>query len=406
METFTLGVALFTLIVISLVTLIIFAKSKLVSTGDVNITINGEKTITVPAGGKLLQTLAAQKLFVPSACGGGGTCAQCRVKIHSGGGSILPTEEGHINKREASCGDRLSCQVAVKQDMQLEVPEEVFGVQKWRCKVRSNDNVATFIKELVLELPEGEDVNFCAGGYIQIEAPAYSLSYKEFDVDEEYHPDWDRFKIWDFTSDVPEALERAYSMANYPGEKGIVMLNVRIASPPPRSSGIPAGKMSSYIFNLKAGDEVTISGPFGEFFARETKKEMVFVGGGAGMAPMRSHIFDQMDRLHTDRKVSFWYGARSKREMFYVEDFDRLQANNNNFTWHVALSDAMPEDQWTGYTGFIHNVLFEEYLKNHPAPEDCEYYMCGPPIMNQSVINMLLDLGVDREDIMLDDFGG
>ena len=406
METFTLGVALFTLIVISLVTLIIFAKSKLVSTGDVNITINGEKTITVPAGGKLLQTLAAQKLFVPSACGGGGTCAQCRVKIHSGGGSILPTEEGHINKREASCGDRLSCQVAVKQDMHIEVPEEVFGVQKWRCKVRSNDNVATFIKELVLELPEGEDVNFRAGGYIQIEAPAYSLSYKEFDVDEEYHPDWDRFKIWDFTSDVPEALERAYSMANYPGEKGIVMLNVRIASPPPGSSGIPAGKMSSYIFNLKAGDEVTISGPFGEFFARETKKEMVFVGGGAGMAPMRSHIFDQMDRLHTDRKVTFWYGARSKREMFYVEDFDRLQANNDNFTWYVALSDAMPEDQWTGYTGFIHNVLFEEYLKNHPAPEDCEYYMCGPPIMNQSVINMLLDLGVDREDIMLDDFGG
>ena len=406
METFTLGVALFTMIVISLVTLIIFAKSKLVSTGDVNITINGEKTITVPAGGKLLQTLAAEKLFVPSACGGGGTCAQCRVRIHSGGGSILATEQGHINKREAACGDRLSCQVAVKQDMQIEVPEEVFGIQKWRCKVRSNDNVATFIKELVLELPEGEDVKFRAGGYIQIEAPAYSLSYKDFEVDEEYHPDWDRFKIWDFTSEVPEPIERAYSMANYPGEKGIVMLNVRIASPPPGSSGIPAGKMSSYIFNLKAGDEVTISGPFGEFFARETKKEMIFVGGGAGMAPMRSLIFDQMDRLHTDRKVTFWYGARSKREMFYVEDFDRLQAGNDNFTWHVALSDALSEDKWTGYTGFIHNVLFEEYLKNHSAPEDCEYYMCGPPIMNQSVINMLLDLGVDREDIMLDDFGG
>jgi Na+-transporting NADH:ubiquinone oxidoreductase subunit F len=406
METFSLGVVLFTLIVISLVTVIVFAKSKLVSTGDVNITINGEKTITVPAGGKLLQTLAAQKLFVPSACGGGGTCAQCRVKIHSGGGSILPTEEGHINKREASCGDRLSCQVAVKQDMQIEVPEEVFGVQKWRCKVRSNDNVATFIKELVLELPEGEDVKFRAGGYIQIEAPAYSLSYKDFDVDEEYHPDWDRFKIWDFNSEVPEPIERAYSMANYPGEKGIVMLNVRIASPPPGSSGIPAGKMSSFIFNLKAGDEVTISGPFGEFFARETPKEMVFVGGGAGMAPMRSLIFDQMDRLKTDRKVTFWYGARSKREMFYVEDFDRLQQQNNNFTWNVALSDATPEDNWDGYKGFIHNVLFEEYLKSHPAPEDCEYYMCGPPIMNQSVINMLLDLGVDREDIMLDDFGG
>jgi Na+-transporting NADH:ubiquinone oxidoreductase subunit F len=406
METFSLGVVLFTLIVISLVTVIVFAKSKLVSTGDVNITINGEKTITVPAGGKLLQTLAAQKLFVPSACGGGGTCAQCRVKIHSGGGSILPTEEGHINKREASCGDRLSCQVAVKQDMQIEVPEEVFGVQKWRCKVRSNDNVATFIKELVLELPEGEDVKFRAGGYIQIEAPAYSLSYKDFDVEEEYHSDWDRFKIWDFKSEVPEPIERAYSMANYPGEKGIVMLNVRIASPPPGSSGIPAGKMSSFIFNLKAGDEVTISGPFGEFFARETPKEMVFVGGGAGMAPMRSLIFDQMDRLKTDRKVTFWYGARSKREMFYVEDFDRLQQQNNNFTWNVALSDATPEDNWDGYKGFIHNVLFEEYLKSHPAPEDCEYYMCGPPIMNQSVINMLLDLGVDREDIMLDDFGG
>ena len=406
METFSLGVVLFTLIVISLVTVIVFAKSKLVSTGDVNITINGEKTITVRAGGKLLQTLAAQKLFVPSACGGGGTCAQCRVKIHSGGGSILPTEEGHINKREASCGDRLSCQVAVKQDMQIEVPEEVFGVQKWRCKVRSNDNVATFIKELVLELPEGEDVKFRAGGYIQIEAPAYSLSYKDFDVEEEYHSDWDRFKIWDFKSEVPEPIERAYSMANYPGEKGIVMLNVRIASPPPGSSGIPAGKMSSFIFNLKAGDEVTISGPFGEFFARETPKEMVFVGGGAGMAPMRSLIFDQMDRLKTDRKVTFWYGARSKREMFYVEDFDRLQQQNNNFTWNVALSDATPEDNWDGYKGFIHNVLFEEYLKSHPAPEDCEYYMCGPPIMNQSVINMLLDLGVDREDIMLDDFGG
>ena len=406
METFSLGVVLFTLIVISLVTVIIFAKTKLVSTGDVNITINGEKTITVPAGGKLLQTLAAQKLFVPSACGGGGTCAQCRVKIHSGGGSILPTEEGHINKREAFGGDRLSCQVAVKQDMRIEVPEEVFGVQKWRCKVRSNDNVATFIKELVLELPEGEDVKFRAGGYIQIEAPAYSLSYKDFDVDEEYHPDWDRFKIWDFKSEVPEPIERAYSMANYPGEKGIVMLNVRIASPPPGSSGIPAGKMSSFIFNLKAGDEVTISGPFGEFFARETPKEMVFVGGGAGMAPMRSLIFDQMDRLKTDRKVTFWYGARSKREMFYVEDFDRLQQQNNNFTWNVALSDATPEDNWDGYKGFIHNVLFEEYLKSHPAPEDCEYYMCGPPIMNQSVINMLLDLGVDREDIMLDDFGG
>jgi len=406
METFTLGIVFFTMIVITLVTVIMFAKSKLVSTGDVNITINGEKTDSVPAGGKLLQTLAAEKLFVPSACGGGGTCAQCRVKIHSGGGSILPTEEGHITKRDAACGDRLSCQVAVKQDMEIEVPEEVFGVKKWVCRVRSNENVATFIKELVLELPEGEDVDFRAGGYIQIEAPAYSLSYRDFDVAKEYHEDWDRFKIWDFNSEVTEPVERAYSMANYPEEKGIIMLNVRIASPPPGSTGIPSGQMSSYIFNLKPGDEVTISGPFGEFFARETKKEMVFVGGGAGMAPMRSHLLDQLDRIKTDRKITFWYGARSKREMFYVDDFDRLQAENKNFTWHVALSDAMEEDEWTGHTGFIHNVLFDEYLKDHPAPEDCEFYMCGPPMMNQSCINMLLDLGVDGEDIMLDDFGG
>ena len=406
MDTFVLGITLFTMIVLSLVTIIIFARSKLVSSGDVNIRINGEKTISVPAGGKLLQTLAAEKLFVPSACGGGGTCAQCRVKIHSGGGSILPTEQGHITKKDALCGDRLSCQVAVKQDMEIEVPEEVFGVKKWKCKVRSNDNVATFIKELILELPEGEDVKFRAGGYIQIEAPSYSLSYKDFDISKEYHEDWDKFKIWDFNSISNEPIERAYSMANCPDEKGIVMLNVRIASPPPGSTDIPAGKMSSYIFNLRKGDEVVISGPFGEFFARETNKEMVFIGGGAGMAPMRSHLFDQFNRIKTKRKITFWYGARSKKEMFYVEDFDKLEKENENFSWHVALSDALPEDRWTGHTGFIHNILFEQYLKDHPAPEDCEYYMCGPPIMNQSVINMLLDLGVDREDIMLDDFGG
>ena len=406
MDTFVLGITLFTMIVLSLVTIIIFARNKLVSSGDVNIKINGEKTISVPAGGKLLQTLAAEKLFVPSACGGGGTCAQCRVKIHSGGGSILPTEQGHITKKDALCGDRLSCQVAVKQDMEIEVPEEVFGVKKWKCKVRSNDNVATFIKELILELPKGEDVKFRAGGYIQIEAPSYSLSYKDFDISKEYHEDWDKFKIWDFNSVSNEPIERAYSMANCPDEKGIVMLNVRIASPPPGSTDIPAGKMSSYIFNLRPGDEVVISGPFGEFFARETDKEMVFIGGGAGMAPMRSHLFDQFNRIKTKRKVTFWYGARSKKEMFYVEDFNKLAKENSNFSWHVALSDAMPEDKWDGLTGFIHNVLYEQYLKDHPAPEDCEYYMCGPPMMNQSVINMLLDLGVDREDIMLDDFGG
>ncbi|CUK11770.1 NADH:ubiquinone reductase (Na(+)-transporting) subunit F [Shimia thalassica] len=406
METFSLGVILFTLIVLALVTLILVARSRLVSTGDVQITINGEKTISVPAGGKLLQTLAAEKLFVPSACGGGGTCAQCRVKVHSGGGSILPTEESHITKREASCGDRLSCQVAVKQDMDIEVPEEVFGVKKWECTVRSNDNVATFIKALVLDLPEGEDVNFRAGGYIQIEAPAHELKYTEFDIQEEYREDWDKFNLWQYDSKVTLPVERAYSMANYPEERGMIMLNVRVASPPPGSTGIPAGEMSSYIFNLKPGDKVTISGPFGEFFARETEKEMVFIGGGAGMAPMRSHIFDQLKRLNSNRKISFWYGARSKKEMFFVEDFDGLAAENPNFDWHVALSDPQPDDDWDGLTGFIHNVLYEQYLKDHPNPEDCEFYMCGPPIMNQSVINMLLDMGVDREDIMLDDFGG
>ena len=290
--------------------------------------------------------------------------------------------------------------------MQIEVPEEAFGVQKWECEVVSNDNVATFIKALVLKLPDGEDVNFKAGGYIQIEAPAHSLEYKDFDVENEYREDWDRFNLWQYKSVLEVPIERAYSMANYPEEKGMIMLNVRVASPPPGSEGIPPGVMSSYIFSLKPGDKVTISGPFGEFFARETEKEMIFVGGGAGMAPMRSHIFDQLKRIKSKRKISFWYGARSKREMFFVEDFDGLAKENSNFDWHVALSDPQEGDDWAGYTGFIHNVLFEEYLKDHPAPEDCEYYMCGPPIMNSSVINMLLELGVDRDDIMLDDFGG
>ncbi|MCH2190562.1 MAG: NADH:ubiquinone reductase (Na(+)-transporting) subunit F [Gammaproteobacteria bacterium] len=401
-----LGVGFFTAIVLIFVDLILFAKSKLIPSGNIKISINGEKDIEVPAGGKLLGVLADNGLFVPSACGGGGTCAQCRVKIHEGGGSILPTEQSHITKREAACGDRLSCQVAVKQDMQIEVPEEVFGVKKWQCKVRSNDNVATFIKELVLELPEGENVDFRAGGYIQIECPPHTVQYKNFAVQEEYHPDWDHFNIWQYESVVSETVVRAYSMANYPLEKGIIMLNVRIASPPPRTEGLPPGQMSSYIFNLKEGDEVTISGPFGEFFAKETDSEMVFVGGGAGMAPMRSHIFDQLERIKTDRKITFWYGARSKREMFYVEDFDRLAAEHDNFEWHVALSDPMEEDNWDGYTGFIHNVLHENYLKDHEAPEDCEFYMCGPPMMNQAVINMLHDLGVEDENILLDDFGG
>jgi len=407
MNEIVLGVGMFTFVVLALVLVILFAKSKLVNSGNVKININGEKDIDIPAGGKLLNALADQKLFVSSACGGGGTCGQCVVKVKSGGGDILPTELSHITKREAKEGCRLSCQVTIKQDMDIEVPEEVFGVKKWKCKVRSNNNVATFIKELVLELPPGEEVPFRAGGFIQIERPpGLSIDYKDFDVEDEYKGDWDTFNLWQYKSFVKDETIRAYSMANYPEEKGIIMLNVRIASPPPRMPNVEPGKMSSYIFNLKPGDEVTISGPFGEFFARDTKKEMIFVGGGAGMAPMRSHIFDQFRRLSTDRKVTFWYGARSKREMFYVEDFDAIQRENENFTWHCALSEPQEEDNWDGYTGFIHQVLLDNYLKDHPNPEDCEYYLCGPPIMNKCVIDTLLSLGVEREDIMLDDFGG
>ncbi len=401
-----LGVIFFAAIVLLLVFVILAARSKLVASGNVKIVVNNEKTIEVPTGGKLLGALAGAQLFVGSACGGGGTCAQCRVKVFEGGGAILPTETGHINKRQAREGERLACQVAVKQDMKIEVPEEVFGVKKWECTVRSNDNVATFIKELVLELPEGEHVDFRAGGYIQIECPPHVVDFKDFDIQERFREDWDRFNVWQYKSKVDEDVVRAYSMANYPEERGIIMLNVRIATPPPRAEGVPPGKMSSYIFGLKSGDKVTISGPFGEFFARDTDAEMVFIGGGAGMAPMRSHIFDQLRRIKTKRKMSFWYGARSRREMFYVEDFDMLAAENDNFQWHVALSDPLPDDNWTGYTGFIHNVLYENYLKDHPAPEDCEFYMCGPPMMNAAVIQMLLDLGVERENIMLDDFGG
>lgn len=404
-----LGVGMFTAIILFLVAVILIARSKLVSTGDINIEVNGEdgKNLTLPAGGKLLNALSDEKIFLSSACGGGGTCGQCVVKVKEGGGEILSTELGHITKREAREGYRLSCQVSCKQDMKIEVPEEVFGVRKWKCKVRSNHNVATFIKALILDLPEGENVPFRAGGYIQIECPPHEVDYKDFDVEKEYRGDWDHFNLWQYKSVVEEDVVRAYSMANYPEEKGMIMLNVRIASPHPKApAGTPPGKMSSYIFNLKPGDEVTISGPYGEFFAKDTKNEMVFVGGGAGMAPMRSHIFDQFKRLKTDRKVSFWYGARSVKEMFFVEDFDEIQRENENFNWHVALSDPQPEDDWDGYTGFIHQVLFDEYLKNHPAPEDCEYYLCGPPIMNKCVIDMLTDLGVERENIMLDDFGG
>ena len=401
-----LGVGMFTVIVLSLVALILVARAWLVSSGDVTIEINGERKITVPAGGKLLQTLAGQDIFLSSACGGGGSCAQCKCIVESGGGAMLATEEAHFTRRDAAEGWRLSCQTPVKQDMKIRVPEEVFGVKKWECTVESNHNVATFIKELTLRLPEGENVDFRAGGYVQLECPPHEVNYRDFDIHEDYHDDWNRFDLWRFISKVDEPVIRAYSMANYPGEKGIVKFNIRVASPPPKSSDIPPGKMSSWVFNLKPGDRVTVYGPFGEFFAKETDNEMVFIGGGAGMAPMRSHIFDQLKRLHSKRKISFWYGARSLREAFYVDEFDQLAKDNPNFTWHLALSDPLPEDNWTGPTGFIHNVLYENYLKDHPAPEDCEYYMCGPPMMNAAVIKMLTDLGVERDSIFLDDFGG
>ena len=408
MDIITLGVAMFTLIVLVLTALILFAKSKLVNTGDIEVEVNGdpEKSFHAPAGDKLLNVLSNEGIFISSACGGGGSCGQCRVKVLEGGGDILPTELSHINKREAKEGCRLACQVNVKNNLKLELPEEIFGIKKWECEVISNDNKATFIKELVLKIPEGEVVPFRAGGFIQIECPPHTVRYEDFDVPEEYREDWDKFNLFRYVSEVKETTVRAYSMANYPEEHGIIMLNVRIATPPPRNPDVPPGIMSSYIWSLKPGDKVTISGPFGEFFAKETDAEMIFIGGGAGMAPMRSHIFDQLKRLHSKRKISFWYGARSVREMFYTEDFDMLAKENENFTWHVALSDALPEDNWTGYTGFIHNVLYENYLKDHPAPEDCEFYMCGPPVMNAAVIKMLKDLGVEDENIMLDDFGG
>jgi Na+-transporting NADH:ubiquinone oxidoreductase subunit F len=404
--TIVFGVSMFTAIVLVLVLIIIAARSALVSTGDVAIEINGEKTITVPAGGKLLQTLSEADLFLPSACGGGGTCAQCKCIISDGGGSMLPTEESHFTRRDADEGWRLSCQVAVKHDMKIQVPEEVFGVTQWECTVESNHNVATFIKELTLRLPEGENVDFRAGGYVQLECPPHHVKYSDFDIEEEYRGDWERFGFFELESVVKEPVIRAYSMANYPEEKGLVKFNIRIATPPPGSKDIPPGIMSSWVFGLKPGDKVKVYGPFGEFFARETDAEMVFVGGGAGMAPMRSHLFDQLKRIHSHRKISFWYGARSLREMFYQDEYDQLAAENENFDWHVALSDPQPEDNWDGLTGFIHNVLYEEYLKDHPAPEDCEYYMCGPPMMNSAVIQMLTDLGVEPENIMLDDFGG
>ncbi len=401
------GAGLFTLVILLLVLVILAARSRLVSSGTVAVVVNDEKTLQMPVGSKLMNGLADADIFVPSACGGGGTCGQCRVRVLDGGGAILPTERSLINKREAADHVRLSCQVAVKQDMHIRVADEVFGIRKMSGTVVSNHNVASFIKELVIRLPEDEVLDYKAGGYIQIECPPHDLCFADFDIDERFRDEWDRYSLWDYESHVTEPVSRAYSMASFPLEKELVKLNVRIATPPAGSdASVPPGQMSSYIFGLKPGDVVTISGPYGEFFARQTDNEMVFIGGGAGMAPMRSHIFDQLKRLQSKRKISFWYGARSLRELFYADEFDALAEANDNFEWHVALSDPQPEDDWNGYVGFIHNVLHDEYLEKHEAPEDCEYYLCGPPMMNTAVIKMLEDLGVTRDHIMLDDFGG
>ena len=401
------GVTMFTVVVLALVALLLGARRKLVQSGDVTITINDDPSLSlkVAAGNTLLGTLGDNKIFIPSACGGKGACGVCEVIVKEGGGTLLPTETGFINRGEAKRGCRLACQVKVKRDMAIEIPAEVFNVRKWTCKVISNRNVATFIKELKLALPEGEEVPFRAGGYMQLECPPHDIDFKTFDIEAPYRDDWDKFDLWRFKSKLVEPIERAYSMANYPLEKGQLLFTIRIAFPPGYKTEIPPGIMSSYVFNLKPGDELTVSGPFGEFFARDTNKEMCFIGGGAGMAPMRSHIFDQLKRLHSPRKMTFWYGARSMKEAFYVEEFDALQAANPNFKWHLALSEPLPEDNWTGSVGFIHNVLRDQYLSKHAAPEDIEYYMCGPGVMNKAVINMLLSLGVDRENIMLDDFG-
>tara|TARA_B100000035_G_scaffold4656_2_gene4196 strand:- start:3217 stop:4449 length:1233 start_codon:yes stop_codon:yes gene_type:complete len=406
--TVLLGVGMFTATVLSLVLVILFARSRLVSSGNVTIQINDDpaKAIEVPAGGKLLPTLASQGIFLASACGGGGTCAQCRCRVTDGGGSILATEEGHFTRGEIGNDWRLSCQVAVKQDLKIEIPEDALGVQRWECEVSANDNVASMIKELNLKLPEGVDVDFRAGGYVQLEIPPYKMQWSTIDVQDEYREDWDKFNFWDLKSEVDEPTIRAYSMANYPEEKGILKFNIRVSPPPPRMDHLPPGAMTSYVANLKQGDKITVFGPYGDFFVKDTPAEKIWIGGGAGMAPLRSHIFDELLRKGTKTKMSYWYGARSLREMFYTEEFDRLAEEHDNFSWHVALSDPQEEDNWNGLTGFIHLVVLENYLKDHPNPEDCEYYMCGPPMMAQAVQNMLEDLGVEPENIAFDDFGG
>lgn len=397
-----------------LVYIILYAKSKLTPSGQVKITINGKDELESEAGSSLLATLSNKKIFLPSACGGGGTCGMCRCQVVSGGGQILPTETPYFTRKEQQSNWRLGCQVKVKQDMKIIIPDKVIGIKKWECEVVSNNNVATYIKELVVKLPEGEFLDFESGSYIQIDVPACEINFKKdlHQIDNQFQEDYDRFNIWDLKMINKTPLFRAYSMANHPAEGNIIMLNIRLATPPfDRKAGgfmkVNPGISSSYVFSLKPGDKVNIAGPFGDFHIKPTKKEMIYIGGGAGMAPLRSHLFHL---FHTEkerkRKVSFWYGGRSSKEIFYTNHFLEIEKEFPNFQYNIALSEPLPEDNWTGYTGFIHNVLFENYLKNHEAPEDVEYYICGPPMMTAAVFKMLDELGVPPENIAFDDFGG
>jgi Na+-transporting NADH:ubiquinone oxidoreductase subunit F len=405
------SIAVFLLVILVLVSILLYAKKKLTPSGEVTIDINnGDQKLVVEPGNTLLGTLGNAKIFLPSACGGGGTCAMCKCQVHSGAGSILPTETGYFTRKEAQNDWRLACQVKVKEDMTMSIPQEIMGIKKWECEVVSNGNVATFIKEFVVKLPEGEILDFKSGGYIQIDVPKIDVDFKDMVIEEEYREDWDKFKMFDLKMSNPEPTYRAYSMANHPAEGNIVMLNIRIATPPwDRVTNdwmkVNPGICSSFIFSRKPGDKVTVSGPYGEFFIKETNNEMMFIGGGAGMAPMRSHIFHLFHTAKTGRKATFWYGARSMKEVFYKDQFDAIAAEFPNFEWHLALSEPLPEDNWEGPTGFIHQVIYDNYLSKHDEPEDIEYYLCGPPMMNSAVENMLYELGVPDEMVAFDDFG-
>jgi Na+-transporting NADH:ubiquinone oxidoreductase subunit F len=401
-----LAVAIFTGIIVSLSAVILLARSRLVETGSVKMLVNDDREFQVSAGAKLLTALSSVGLYLPGGCGGKGTCGQCRVKVLKGGGAMLPTESALIGRKEAADHVRLGCQVTVRENVRVRIPEEVFGVRKWECTVRSTRGLSTFIKEIVLDLPAGEHVPFRAGGYIQVECPRYRVQFSDFDIEPRFRDDWDRHNLWRFVARAEAPTTRAYSIANYPEEEGIILLNIGIAIPPPGAKeSVPPGIVSSYLFGLRAGDRVTIAGPYGEFYAKDTENEMVFIGGGTGMAPLRSHILDQLERIKTKRKISFWFGVRSKRDLFYHQEFERLAAEHPNFTYVAALSDPKSDDDWDGPVGFIHQVACERYLSTHDAPEDCEYYMCGPPLMISAVQQMLTDLGVPEENVMFDDFG-